>query len=520
MAQYGTAVMTDAGASLLADSIANGYKIEFVKMVVGSGVYTQEEKERTALKTQNALKEKRQEFGFSSVTATEESEILLKAVISNTEIDEGYYIREIGIVAKAEGAADEILYSIVIAEIPDFLPVKENPTEIIQEYYTKVYNSEMVVINVRMGVYALAEDFVSHIEKENPHNVTKEQVGLGEVPNVSTNNQTPTYKEAGELAGLESGETLSTAFGKIAKAVKEFISHITTKATTSVLGHVKLSDSSAVTDPTGLALPATEKNAAIGGTLANQISKVNSDLGEKTKWIGNNGASTNVKTNTGIVTATNEDASDYAEMWASNFCIPNVINLKGLYDISFCDRGLMPKGASLASLKSGFYQVTVDNAPDVTLPVGFHKHGVIVILKGNYKVYIYIDIFSKIAIWNMNDGGWISDSLINTITCNPNSTYVYLESEDNESYISIRRNGKIAIANINVKLKTTLVAGTEYALTSLSSDALYAARSTANCGTKVVDLKIYSDNLNHIIIVPKEDLSVGQFIRGQIMFFV
>ena len=44
-------------------------------------------------------------------------------------------------------------------------------------------------------------------------------------------------------------------------------------ATSSVLGGVKTTDSSAVTDSTGLALAATEKNASINGTLANQIRK-------------------------------------------------------------------------------------------------------------------------------------------------------------------------------------------------------------------------------------------------------
>ena len=46
------------------------------------------------------------------------------------------------------------------------------------------------------------------------------------------------------------------------------------KATSGVYGHVKLSDSSAVTDSTGLALPATEKNASIEGTLANKIANL------------------------------------------------------------------------------------------------------------------------------------------------------------------------------------------------------------------------------------------------------
>lgn len=62
--------------------------------------------------------------------------------------------------------------------------------------------------------------------------------------------------------------------GKIAKAVSELISHINVKASISATGHVKLSDSSAVTDSTGLALPATEKNATIDGTLANQIANI------------------------------------------------------------------------------------------------------------------------------------------------------------------------------------------------------------------------------------------------------
>ena len=85
------------------------------------------------------------------------------------------------------------------------------------------------------------------------------------------------------LTELESGESRNTFFGKIAKAVIELISHINVKASTSVTGHVKLSDSSAVTDSTGLALPATEKNASISGTMANQISELNTKfvIGER-----------------------------------------------------------------------------------------------------------------------------------------------------------------------------------------------------------------------------------------------
>jgi hypothetical protein len=82
------------------------------------------------------------------------------------------------------------------------------------------------------------------------------------------------YTEQTELTEIESGETRKTFFGKIAKAISTLVNHININATSAKAGHVKLSNSSAVTDSTGLALPATEKNASIEGTLANQIANI------------------------------------------------------------------------------------------------------------------------------------------------------------------------------------------------------------------------------------------------------
>lgn len=60
--------------------------------------------------------------------------------------------------------------------------------------------------------------------------LTKSDVGLSNVPNRSTNNQTPTYTVASALAELVSGEKLSVAMGKIAKAIVDLISHIGNKS--------------------------------------------------------------------------------------------------------------------------------------------------------------------------------------------------------------------------------------------------------------------------------------------------
>lgn len=59
----------------------------------------------------------------------------------------------------------------------------------------------------------------------NPHNVTKTDIGLSNVENLSTNDQTPTYTTASTATALTSGEKLTTAMGKIAKTVSNAIDH-------------------------------------------------------------------------------------------------------------------------------------------------------------------------------------------------------------------------------------------------------------------------------------------------------
>lgn len=51
----------------------------------------------------------------------------------------------------------------------------------------------------------------------NPHGTTASDVGLGNVPNVSTNNQTPTFSQASTRNNIASGEKLSVILGKIQK---------------------------------------------------------------------------------------------------------------------------------------------------------------------------------------------------------------------------------------------------------------------------------------------------------------
>lgn len=167
---YGQAVMTNNGSALMAKAIAGQCSIEFVRIAVGDGTYTEEEKTISALLTKTALKNQKNAYPISSVEVASDYSVKLKALITNQDpvtkevlVTVGYYMNEIGLFAKEKGADDStaILYSIAITsgEQGDYLPPYNgyNPAQIIQEYYAAVDNSENVTINVS-GAALLVED--------------------------------------------------------------------------------------------------------------------------------------------------------------------------------------------------------------------------------------------------------------------------------------------------------------------------------------------------------------------------
>lgn len=85
--------------------------------------------------------------------------------------------------------------------------------------------------------------------------------------------ENPSYEEADKTAKLVSGEKYTIAFGKIAKAISTLIDHISAKATSSVLGHVKLSDSTSSTSAASAGVAATPKAVKAAYDLANKSSE-------------------------------------------------------------------------------------------------------------------------------------------------------------------------------------------------------------------------------------------------------
>ena len=157
------------------------------------------------------------------------NKIKVSVRIINSGITSTYTVRQIGLYAKQTGSETEKLLAIIQDNTGELIPTEtENPNfQIDFAFSIVISNTDNITVTVNPEAYITVEEFKSHAEnKNNPHGVTKSQIGLGNVPNVMTNDQTPTYTIESENKDLSSGEKLSIAFGKIAKAISSFFKHI------------------------------------------------------------------------------------------------------------------------------------------------------------------------------------------------------------------------------------------------------------------------------------------------------
>lgn len=191
MPSFNMAVLTQKGEALIAKTIAGNSVIEFTSAKIGDGNYSDSDN----LELMTDIKSVKQEFGITEKKIIDENTITLKVIINNLNLEEGYYVKEIGIFA-TDPDEGEILYSIstAVTDQWDFLPSYETtPSTITIISYQQVSNVSSVTFKTGAGALALADDvnkleiqITEHIDdKSNPHQVTKEQIGLGNVNNIA-----------------------------------------------------------------------------------------------------------------------------------------------------------------------------------------------------------------------------------------------------------------------------------------------------------------------------------------------
>ena len=288
-------VITNAGIELLKNALSGG-TITVTAIKSGAGKV-----DVSALKSQTAVSSIKQSGTVQGVTKTNET-IKIGVLFSNAGLSAGYSMTQLGIYAKGS-TGSEVLFAISQSTTGKEVPAESAMPSwsLVHNFYIKLNNDVKMTATVDPEGYVTFETMQTALNthtgnKSNPHSVTKSQVGLGNVPNVATNDQTPTYSDTTTLVTLSSGEKISIAFAKIKLAITTLINHLANKSnphgvTKSQVGLGNVENKSSATIRGEL----TKGNVttALGFTPANQtdmtnaqdaITQLNSDLNNRIEF--------------------------------------------------------------------------------------------------------------------------------------------------------------------------------------------------------------------------------------------
>lgn len=221
-------ILTDAGRSLLLRAVS-GEELTFTRFKIGDGSLEEGQTGRELTDLINEVLE----VGISEMTVLERGIIELDGEFDSNDVDQDFTWRELGLFAKGEDE-EEVLY----AYANDGADAGTMPAQS-EDVYTGQVIKLLVVVGEAEHVTAFfnpRDEFVSHEEfnahaedQDNPHNVTKEQVGLGNVLNTTPENTTVAFQEAGSRANIVSGEKMSVLFGKIKKGFSDLFDHLNSR---------------------------------------------------------------------------------------------------------------------------------------------------------------------------------------------------------------------------------------------------------------------------------------------------
>lgn len=223
-----TPSLTNRGKSLLMRAIA-GEEITFTRFKIGDGTLA----ENQTGDELNDLIHSVLDFSIVDVDTSKAGYVGLSGEFDSADIVNDFPWRELGIFAMGEDGT-EVLYAYA-NDGEDAGMLRALNTEILTEQtvtlIVAIGEAEHVtaVFSPRQQ-YTLKTEFEQHTgNKDNPHAVTKKQVGLENVPNSHPEDTEISFQEAESAENLVSGETLKVLMSKIAKAIRDFISHISDK---------------------------------------------------------------------------------------------------------------------------------------------------------------------------------------------------------------------------------------------------------------------------------------------------
>ena len=150
MPNWNGMILTNKGRVLQA-KVEAGETLSLTKLKLGSGIIGKGQ----SLETLTDLVSPEQNLGIAEKTALENGLTEIKATITNAGLEEGYYVRELGVFAQ-DPDEGEILYAVTTDTAPDYLPAQGSATVLSQEFAIYIATSNVNHIEATIDPTALA----------------------------------------------------------------------------------------------------------------------------------------------------------------------------------------------------------------------------------------------------------------------------------------------------------------------------------------------------------------------------
>lgn len=156
--------------------------------------------------------------------------VSLTGTFGNSDVSEDFNWTETGIFAEDEDGNEHLYAYCHTGEQYEtiYANTAGRPLSVTLTILVMVGDAKEVTASVGEGsVYATRESLEDHKrDTSNPHKVTKDQIGLGNVENVSPADMVIEYEQASDISEPKSGEKMSTFLGKVKIAINNLILHL------------------------------------------------------------------------------------------------------------------------------------------------------------------------------------------------------------------------------------------------------------------------------------------------------
>lgn len=166
MAKYPAVITTMAGTNTIAEANASKQALIFTKIVIGAGDMP------ASIPRATALTDKRLELAITKSIKTGDGQFMVQGLLSNKNLEAGFYAREIGLMAKAGENGQEVLFSYTNGgNYVDYIPDKNTP----MDSYT--FTITTVIGNAEKVQAIISDNGVASVHDLEAHNTDPEAHG-------------------------------------------------------------------------------------------------------------------------------------------------------------------------------------------------------------------------------------------------------------------------------------------------------------------------------------------------------